>query len=235
MYRPAQEEPPSPSEFKLPFEGKLSPDNRWVILAELIPWLEFEAEYATLFSVEMGAPAKSFRMALGALIIKEKLGISDRETVEQIKENPYLQYFICLGEYRQEPPFDASMLVHFRQRININVVNKVNERVVKRSQESRLEGSQESGTEAEKASEGKNRGKLIIDATCAPADITYPTDLKILNSAREKTESIIDILHRENQKPSKKKTKNLPRTSKERLPSRSQATSSLPKSQEESH
>jgi hypothetical protein len=25
----------------------------------------------------MGAPAKSFRMALGALIIKEKLGISD--------------------------------------------------------------------------------------------------------------------------------------------------------------
>jgi hypothetical protein len=33
-------------------------------------------------------------MALGALIIKEKLGISDRETVEQIRENPYLQYFI---------------------------------------------------------------------------------------------------------------------------------------------
>jgi hypothetical protein len=40
-------------------------------------------------------------MALGALIIKEKLGISDRETVEQIKENPYLQYFIGLGEYSQ--------------------------------------------------------------------------------------------------------------------------------------
>ena len=53
MYRPAQEEPPSPSEFKLPFEGKLSPDNQWVILAEVIPWLEFEAEYATLFSGEM--------------------------------------------------------------------------------------------------------------------------------------------------------------------------------------
>lgn len=29
----------------------------------------------------MGAPAKSFRMVLGALIIKEKLGISDRKTV----------------------------------------------------------------------------------------------------------------------------------------------------------
>jgi len=42
----------------------------------------------------MGLRAKSFRMALGALIIKEKLGISDRPTVEEIRENPYLQYFI---------------------------------------------------------------------------------------------------------------------------------------------
>ena len=36
----------------------------------------------------MGAPAKPFRMALGASNVKEKLGISDRKTVEQIKENP---------------------------------------------------------------------------------------------------------------------------------------------------
>ena len=62
-------------------------------MAELIPWLEFEEKYADNFSEKMGAPAKPFRMALGALIIKEKLGTSDRETVEHIKENPYLQYF----------------------------------------------------------------------------------------------------------------------------------------------
>jgi hypothetical protein len=64
--------------------------------------------------------------------------------------------------------------------------------------------TQEKSTEEKKASEQKNQGKLIIDATCAPADITYPTDLKILNAAREKTESIIDILHQENETPSKK-------------------------------
>jgi hypothetical protein len=39
------------------------------------------------------------RLALGSLIIKEKLGTSDRETVEQIKENPYLQYFIGQSHY----------------------------------------------------------------------------------------------------------------------------------------
>jgi len=89
-----------PENFELPFEGKLSQDNRWVIMANLIPWSEFEAEYASLFSEEMGAPAKTFRIALGALIIQERLGISDRETVEQIRENPYLQYFIGLTNYQ---------------------------------------------------------------------------------------------------------------------------------------
>jgi IS5 family transposase len=76
------------------------------------------------------------------------------------------------------------MLVHFRQRINVNLVNKVNQRVVKRRQENSSKTSQENSTEGAEISEDKNRGKLIIDATCAPADITYPTDLKILNSAR---------------------------------------------------
>ena len=69
-------------------------------MANLIPWSEFEAEYASLFSEEMGAPAQTFRIALGALIIQERLGISDRETVEQIRENPYLQYFIGLTNYQ---------------------------------------------------------------------------------------------------------------------------------------
>ncbi len=45
--------------------------------------------------------------------------------------------------------------------------------------------------------ESPNRGKLIIDATCAPADITYPTDLGLLNKARVHTEKIIDILYKQ--------------------------------------
>jgi hypothetical protein len=44
------------------------------------------------------------------------------------------------------------------------------------------------------ATPSANKGKLIVDATCAPADIRYPTDLSLLNEARENTERIIDIL-----------------------------------------
>jgi len=135
MYRKVDSPPTPPSQFELPFEGKLSQDNRWVIMSNLIPWEEFEEEYAQNFAEDIGAPALPFRMALGSLIIKEKLGISDRETVEQIKENPYLQYFIGQRFYSNEAPFDASLLVKFRERINVNLVNQINQRMVQKSQE----------------------------------------------------------------------------------------------------
>ncbi len=55
------------------FGGKLAADNRWLILAKIIPWTEFEAEYTAIFTASIVTPTKTFRMALGALIIKEKL------------------------------------------------------------------------------------------------------------------------------------------------------------------
>jgi len=197
MYRKAQIQDKSPENFELPFGGKLAADNRWVMMANMIPWSEFEAEYAEIFSASMGAPAKTLRMALGALIIKEKLGASDRETVEQIRENPYLQYFIGMSAYSNEPPFDPSMLVHFRERIDMNLVNKLNQEMVKKVLETKEEeqvNSKKLETEASK-SEVTNRGKLILDASCAPADISYPTDLGLLNQARKQTEIIIDTLY----------------------------------------
>ena len=134
MYRQVETKIATEENLELKFEGKLAKDNRWVIMSELIPWQEFEEEYAKNFSeIGIGAPAKPFRIALGSLIIKERLGVSDRETVEQIKENPYLQYFLGITEYSNKAPFEASMLVHFRQRIGEEIVNKINRKIVERN------------------------------------------------------------------------------------------------------
>ena len=54
-------------------------------------------------------------MALGALIIKARLGLTDEELVEQIKENPYLQFFIGLEAFQYWQPFDPSMMVYCRK------------------------------------------------------------------------------------------------------------------------
>jgi hypothetical protein len=54
VYRKAELAPPSPSDFELPFGGKLSADNRWVKMARVIPWSEFESEYAENFPERNG-------------------------------------------------------------------------------------------------------------------------------------------------------------------------------------
>lgn len=113
-------------DFILPFERKLNANNRWVKLAQIIPWEQIEEDYAKLFPSHTGTVAKPLRMALGALIIKERCGFTDRETVEQITENPYLQYFIGLKKYQLEPPFDPSLMVHFRKRLDPKIMKRIN-------------------------------------------------------------------------------------------------------------
>jgi hypothetical protein len=155
-----------------------------------------EKRYAENFSKEgIGAPAKPVRLALGSLIIKEKLGLTDRETVMQIQENHYLQFFLGFESYYDEEPFDPSLMVYFRKRLGEKTVREMNELVVKNwvkrksSQNKRKKKGSDDGDDAPK------QGKLIVDTSCAPADIRYPTDLSLLNEGREKLEHIIDVLH----------------------------------------
>jgi len=209
MYRREHRHQLSFEDFFLPFGGKLSGDNRWIKLAELIPWDELEDDYAAQFCKGFGAPAKPFRMALGALIIKTRLGLTDEELVEQIKENPYLQFFIGLEAFQYSAPFDPSMMVYFRKRLPEAVVNDCNERIVRhglkviRSSVDRDPGDDGGGGGSTSTADQPqplpqkqaNQGSLLIDATCAPVDIRHPTDLSLLNEAREVTEILIDAMH----------------------------------------
>jgi len=181
--------------FYLPFGGHLRGDNRWIILADQIPWDQIEDAYGKLFCDDNGCPAKSARMALGALLIKERLGVSDRETVEQIAENPYLQYFLGLMEYQDAPPFDHSMMTHFRKRFDRDILADINESIVQGAMEETAEYDTTNDSDNDGNESLSNNGKLIADATCTPADIAYPTDLSLVNEAREKSEEIIDAMH----------------------------------------
>ena len=182
------------ADFQLPFGGKLLSTNRWIRLSQMIPWYEFEDQYCrNLSNSGQGPPAFSVRMALAALIIKERLGVTDEECVEQIRENPYLQFFCGLKAFTTDLPFHPTMFVHFRKRFPADVLSRINEALVARAAENHKKDDDDSNDTAPPGN--PNKGKLVIDATCVPADITYPTDLKLLNTAREKSEEIIDVLH----------------------------------------
>jgi len=192
MYRKENPNQMKFQNFYLPFGGELSGENRWVILAEQIPWQRIDQQYGELFSEDEGCPAKAARVGFGALIIKERLDTTDRETVEQIRENPYLQYFLGFAEYSHETPFHHSLMTHFRKRFSKEILAEINEMIVEDAMNQESEVADESSDDDDKLS---NNGKLIVDATCTPADIAYPTDLNLLNEAREKTEEIIDTMH----------------------------------------
>ena len=51
--------------FHLPFGGELCGENRWVILAQQIPWQQIEQDYSELFSEDEGCPAKHAQSGKG--------------------------------------------------------------------------------------------------------------------------------------------------------------------------
>ena len=176
----------------------LDPKNEWVRLSKIIPWAEFEFRYEDHFKSGTGQPAVPARMALGSLLIKEDYQCSDERVTAEIAMNPYLQYFIGLEKFQYSSPFDASMMTRFRQRITPEMLDWVNDRITGRGDSGGTPPSDRgSGTEeAGEADEGeKNEGTLILDATCAPQNIRFPTDESLLNEARENAEEIIDLLH----------------------------------------
>ncbi len=138
-----------------------------------------------------------------------------------------------------EAVFEASMMVYFRERIGIDLVNKINQKIVKNFQE-KIEKEEEQGNkkkEETEVEETKNKGKLILDATVAPADITHPNDLGVLNQSRKETEKIINSLHKNrknklDKKPRtyrKKARKDYLKVAKKRRPSRQEKRDAISK------
>jgi hypothetical protein len=176
----------------------LSPENRWVKLAQIIPWSRLESRYHQTFAnPKVGKPAKACRMAIGSLIIKERLKLSDEETVAIILDSPYMQFFIGMHSFSDRAPFDASTMTYFRKRLTPEILAEINQMIVEAGQEDDHHDDNDScdaGTSDEDKPESKNKGTLILDATCAPADIHFPTDVALLNDSREKLEEMIDDL-----------------------------------------
>lgn len=199
--------------FETPFAQKLDPNNRWVKLAHQMPWDLLVTTYQSqLNNSHRGAEGINPRVAIGAVILKHICNMSDRETVMQIQENMYMQYFIGYSSFSNEEPFDPSLFVEFRKRMGMEQINAINEKILglsKKQDDNSSDDGGESGCSGDtmnienpptnQIDKGvplaENKGKLITDATACPQDIAYPTDLNLLNDAREKSELLIDKLY----------------------------------------
>ena len=162
------------TEIGLYFSGRLNPECRWVKIAALIPQEDVESEYARHFKKHgRGEVALNVRIVLGALLIKEILGLSDREVVESVIENPYLQYFLGFKSSQMKITFSASLQTHSRKRLPIEVVmslNKKSNRVSEKKSCSPEDDPQPDGggvpAENSSLNEEENSGTVLMDAAC---------------------------------------------------------------------
>ena len=185
--------------FETPFYNQLDATNRWVLLSKQIPWDDLVGLYLKYNPAKpTGRPSLNPRVLIGAVIIKHILHLDDRETVAQITENMYLQYFLGYSSYIKEPPFDASLFVDIRKRLGEELIADMNERIHGFSMEKKPPSKKTKSDKKDPSppeGDSNNKGEVLYDATACPQDIAYPTDLGLLNKAREISELIIDDLH----------------------------------------
>lgn len=157
MYRNANNGQSSIYDFILPFGGHLNEDNRWVKLRSMIDWKMIDEEYSGNFkNKDNGNEAYPADVAFGSLYIQRSLGFTDRELVEQLAENPYMQYFIGYKEYRNERPFDPSLLVTFRKRLPEETMCRIIEKMfIKADDDKKDKGGHTGGGSSETAESQK--------------------------------------------------------------------------------
>ena len=96
---------------------KLFSRNRWLKLAEALPWERLDLAYGRHFSAGYGRPAVDSRLVCGLLIIKQAKALSDEETVQEFMESPYLQAFCGQEYFALEDVVNPSMLSERRKRL----------------------------------------------------------------------------------------------------------------------
>jgi len=78
------------------------------------------------------------RVAIGALIIKHYKHMSDEDTIQDIQENPYLQYLLGYSSYQFKPCFDPSLFVTIRRRLKAREIEAINEVFIEKVKELRV-------------------------------------------------------------------------------------------------
>ena len=144
-----------------------------VKLALTIDWRFLEEKFGAVYKDGPGQPPLPTRLMAGLAILKHTYNLSDEVVCELWLENPYYQYFCGEEFFQHQLPFDRSSMTNWRNRMG----------------EERLQALlQESLAVATKTGAMKpgDLARVIVDTTVQPKNITFPTDAKLLNRAREK-------------------------------------------------
>lgn len=159
--------------FRSRLDQILNMNHELVRLAQTIDWPVLEQRFGAVYSDGPGMPPLPTRLMAGLAILKYTFNLSDEALCARWVENPYFQYLCGEEFFRHELTFDRSSLTRWRQRMG-------EERIEVLLQES-LAVAVKTG-----AMKPQDTRRVIVDTTVQPKNITFPTDAKLLNRARER-------------------------------------------------
>jgi IS5 family transposase len=159
--------------FRSRLDQIISMDHALVKLAGTIDWRFLEEKFGAVYKDGAGQPPLPTRLMAGLAILKHTYNLSDEVVCELWIENPYYQYFCGEEFFQHRLPLDRSSMTHWRNRMG-------EERLQALLQES-LAVATRSG-----AMKPGDLARVIVDTTVQSKNVTFPTDAKLLNRAREK-------------------------------------------------
>ena len=159
--------------FRARLDQIIDMEHALVRLARTIDWGFLETTFGAVYEAGAGRPPLPTRLMAGLAILKHTYNLSDEVVCELWLENPYYQYFCGEEFFRHRLPFDRSSMTHWRNRMGA-------ERLQALLQES-LAAATRSG-----AIKPADLACAVVDTTVQPKNVTFPTDAKLVNRAREK-------------------------------------------------
>lgn len=152
--------------------NQLNPKDPLFVLSEQINWSAFEESFGSQYTDGPGQPPKPIRLMVGLMMLQHMHGLSDEQVVNQWVQNPYWQYFCGFDYLQWELPSDPSSMTRWRNRLGEEGLEKIlSETIVTAIR---------TDTVAK-----KDLKKVIADTTVMEKNISFPTDTKLLNRARE--------------------------------------------------
>ena len=145
----------------------LDPTHELVILRQVIPWQGIIDRLISFYDPQHGRLGASLRTLIALLIVAKVRQLSDREVIQQVKENRYLQYFCNVPEADMRSFLNSSTLCKFRTRLGEKGIALIETEVFERLRQA---GVMDGDT-------------ALIDSTVLANNLIYPNDVQLLYQA----------------------------------------------------
>ena len=153
-------------------ESFINMKDELVILGNVIDWEHFCKTFGESFHESQGRPGLPTRLMVGLTYLKYLHNLSDEKVIKQFLHDPYWQYFCGFICFQKEASLEDSSLTRFRERLGEEGAEELLKQTV--------EVSKRAGLLKKSALK-----KVIVDTTVQEKNISYPTDAKLINKARE--------------------------------------------------